>query len=43
MWISDLVVAAGIIEQGSVEKALSGGHYKRCNENTQFMNVWQEE
>ena len=28
--LSDLVVAAGIIEQGSVEKALSGGHYKRC-------------
>ena len=28
--LADLVVAAGLIEQGSVEKALSGGHYKRC-------------
>ena len=28
--LSDLVVAAGLIEQGSVERALSGKHYKRC-------------
>ena len=28
--LSDMIVAAGIVEQGSVEKALSGGHYKRC-------------
>ena len=28
--LSDLVVAAGLIEQGFVERALSGKHYKRC-------------
>ena len=28
--LSDLVVAAGLIEQGSVERAVSGKHYKRC-------------
>ena len=37
-----LVVAGGLVEQGSVEKAFSGVHYKRCmrihHENTSLIH-----